>query len=152
VTLLVGSIGVAFCIARFLEHRRVTEPKPADVPRGLFWGAITGFTSFVSHSGAPPYQMYVLPQQLPKLVFAGTSTIIFAIINAVKLIPYWALGQFSTENLHEALLLSPVAVFGTFAGAWLTRIIPDRLFFQLVTIALFFISLKLMWDGARGLI
>ena len=54
------------------------------MPRGLFWGVITGFTSFVSHSGGPPYQVYALPLKMTKTVFAGTSTIAFAIINAVK--------------------------------------------------------------------
>ena len=152
VTLLVGVIGAAFCIIRFLERNRDTPPRPADLPRGMFWGAMAGFTSFVAHQGAPPFQMYVLPQKLPKLVFAGTSTIVFAAINAIKLIPYWALGQFSPQNLREALILIPFAVASTFVGARLTRVLPDRLFFQLVTIALFAISLKLIWDGGRGLL
>ena len=81
VTILVGLIGLAYCIDAVLKARRKLPPKPADVPRGLFWGSITGFTSFVSHAGAPPYQMYVLPQRLEKMVYVGTSTIIFAIIN-----------------------------------------------------------------------
>lgn len=152
VTLLVGVIGVAFCLDRFLKRAEHLEPKPADVPRGLFWGFLTGLTSFVSHSGAPPYQMYVLPQRLPKMVYAGTSTIAFAIINAVKLIPYWALGQLSLANLKEMLVLFPVAIAGTFIGVRLTRVIPETLFFRIVMITLFLISLKLMWDGGRGLI
>ncbi len=77
-------------------------PRPADVPRGLFWGSITGFTSFVSHAGAPPYQMYVLPQRLEKMVYAGTSTIVFAIINLLKLPPYWFLGQVNLGSLRTA--------------------------------------------------
>ena len=95
--------------------------------------------------------MYVLPQRLSKMVYAGTSTITFAIINAVKLIPYWALGQLNVGNLREMLVLVPVAVAGTFLGVRLTRIVPEALFFRIVMIALFLISLKLVWDGARGL-
>lgn len=151
VTLLVGAIGLVFCVDRYLKRAEALPPRPADVPRGLFWGFLTGFTSFVSHSGAPPYQMYVLPQRLPKMVYAGTSTITFAIINAVKLIPYWALGQLNVGNLREMLVLVPVAVAGTFLGVRLTRIVPEALFFRIVMIALFLISLKLVWDGARGL-
>ena len=41
-----------------------------------------------SHAGAPPYQVYVLPLGLEKTVFAGTTTIFFAFVNAVKLVPY----------------------------------------------------------------
>ena len=67
VGLLVGIVGVGFCFNSWRRRHHALAPKPADVPRGAFWGSIMGFTSFVSHSGGPPYQVYVLPQQLPKL-------------------------------------------------------------------------------------
>ena len=70
----------------------------------------------MSHTGGPPFQTYVLPQKLPKMVFAGTSTIAFAIINVVKLVPYWALGQFNPSNLEMAAMLSPVAIIGAVVG------------------------------------
>jgi hypothetical protein len=54
--------------------------------------------------------MYALPQRMEKMVFAGTSTILFAVVNAVKLIPYWALGQLSADNLRIAALLVPPGV------------------------------------------
>lgn len=152
VTLMVGAIGLAFTLER-LRLVGVERPaRAADVPRGLFWGAITGFTSFVSHSGAPPYQMYVLPQRLPKMVYAGTSTILFTIVNAVKLVPYWALGQLSLANLETMLILFPPAIAATFAGVHLTRRIPEKMFFRLVLTALAVVSVKLVWDGASGLI
>jgi uncharacterized membrane protein YfcA len=145
VTLLVGVVGVYYCVTVFL--RRASPPKPADVPRGIFWGTITGFTSFVSHTGGPPFQAYVLPQKLPKMMFAGTSTIAFAIINLVKLVPYWALGQFNPGNLQVAAMLSPVAVAGALIGYKATAHIPEKLFYRLVEVALFIISLKLIYDA-----
>jgi uncharacterized membrane protein YfcA len=137
-------IGLAFCLNAWRKRHHPPPPRPADIPRGLFWGAITGFTSFVSHSGGPPYQVYVLPQQLSKLVFAGTTTITFAAINLVKLLPYWQLGQLRLENLRFSLQLMPVAIAGTFAGVWLVRIIPERTYFVLVYSALFALSIKLV--------
>jgi uncharacterized protein len=151
VTILVGVIGLAYCIDAVLKARRNLPAKPADVPRGIFWGAIAGFTSFVSHSGAPPYQMYVLPQRLEKMVYAGTSTIIFAIINLLKLPPYWFLGQVNLASLETALLLSPLAIIGAYAGYRLTLILPEKIFFRIVEVALFLISLKLVYDGVLGL-
>ena len=103
---------------------------------GLFWGTVTGFTSFVSHSGGPPYQVYTLPLQLPKMVFAGTSTIAFAVINAAKLLPYWHLGQLNAGNLKVAAMLFLPATLAVFAGVRLVRWLPERLFFRLVTWAL----------------
>jgi uncharacterized membrane protein YfcA len=152
VTLLVGLIGLAYCLDLWRKRHLELPPKPADVQRGLFWGALTGFTSFVSHSGAPPYQMYVMPQRLSKLVFAGTSTILFAIVNAVKLLPYWALGQLNSENLPTAAALFPIGIAATFAGVRLVRVLSEEKFFQLVTIALFLISAKLTYDGLSVLL
>jgi len=152
VTLLVGVIGLAFAANILLRKPVVVEPKRAEVAPGLFWGGVAGFTSFVSHAGAPPYQVYTLPLGLTKAVFAGTTTIAFAIINAVKLIPYYALGQLNTGNLKVAAVLALPAVIAVFAGVRLVHLMPEKLFFRLVVWALALISLKLIWDGARALI
>lgn len=152
VTLVVGLIGLAFALNILLRRPAVVEPKRAEVAPGLFWGALAGFTSFVSHAGAPPYQVYTLPLGLSKAVFAGTTTIAFAVINAVKLVPYYALGQLNPANLKVAAVLALPSVIAVFAGVWLVRLMPERLFFRLVTWALLLISLKLIWDGVRGLV
>jgi len=151
VTLLVGLIGLSFAVERVVNHHRVRPPHEADVPRGLFWGTVIGFTSFVSHSGGPPFQVYVLPQRLPKMVYAGTNTVLFAIVNAAKLVPYWHLGQVSVANLETMAILFPPAILATLLGVKLTRIVPEEWFFRLVLAALALISVKLVVDGARGL-
>lgn len=152
VTLLVGMIGLAFAANILLRRPAVVEPKRAEVAPGLFWGGLAGFTSFVSHAGAPPYQVYTLPLGLTKAVFAGTTTIAFAIINAVKLVPYYALGQLNPGNLKVAAVLALPAVVAVFAGVRLVQLMPERLFFRLVVWALALISVKLIWDGAAGLL
>ena len=126
-------------------------PRRAEVAPGLFWGGVTGFTSFVSHSGGPPYQVYTMPLGMQKAVFAGTSTIAFAYINAIKLIPYYMLGQINLHSLEKVLVLMPVAAVSVFAGVRLVKWLPEKLFFQLVTWALLLVSIKLIWDGAKGL-
>lgn len=147
VKVIVGVIGLWYAADIVLKARRKSEPKPADVPRGMFWGTLAGFTSFVAHAGGTPYQMYVLPQRLPKMVYAGTSTIIFAIINLLKVPPYWMLGQINVGSLKVCAILTPVALFGAFAGYHLTRLLPEKLFFRLVEVALFILSVKLLYDG-----
>jgi uncharacterized protein len=152
VKLLVGIIGIAYIADALLKSRRVVEPKPADLPRGLFWGTLAGFTSFVSHAGGPPYNMYVLPQKLEKMVYAGTTTIIFAIINLMKVPPYWHLGQLTVSSLSTGLVLAPLSLIGAWAGYKLTQRLPEKLFFQLVETALFLLSVKLIWDGLTALL
>lgn len=146
-----GLIGIGFCFRMWFGGAYLNRQRPADLPRGIFWGTLAGITSFISHSGGPPYQMYVLPQKLPKLVFAGTSTITFAAINLAKLPPYLALGQFPEFQKGPTALLIVIAVAGAFIGAKLTRILPERLFFKLVEIALFAVSLRLLWKAITDL-
>ncbi len=150
VTALVGAIGFAFALNLLLRPKTKADPRQARVVPGLFWGSITGFTSFVSHSGGPPYQVYTLPLGLTKTVFAGTSTIAFAILNAIKLIPYWHLGQLSVANLKVALVLMPVAAASVFLGVKLVKWLPEAAFFRFVTWALLALSIKLLWDGLTG--
>jgi uncharacterized protein len=146
VTALIGGIGAVFAL-NMLLRRSLPPAREARVMPGLFWGTVTGFVSFVSHAGAPPYQVYVLPLRLEKAVFAGTATIAFAYVNAIKLIPYYALGQLSFSNLKIAAVLAVPASLAVFVGVWLVRILPEKRFFQLVTWALLAVSLRLIWQG-----
>ncbi len=147
ITGIVGAIGLAFALSLILRSARVAT-RPARIGPGLLWGAVTGYTSFVSHAGAPPYQVYVLPLGLSKAAFAGTTTVLFAFINAVKLVPYWALGQLSPGNLKNAALLAVPAAIAVFAGVLFVRVVPQVLFFRLVTWALLLISAKHLWSAA----
>lgn len=150
VTTLVGLIGTVFALNALLRKPVDGPPRRAEVAPGVFWGTIAGFTSFVSHTGGPPYQVYTLPLRMTKTVFAGTSTIAFAIINAVKLVPYYFLDQLNPSNLKIALVLMPPAALAVFAGVRLVRWLPEKLFFQIVTWALLAVSLKLIYDGLLG--
>jgi len=113
----------------------------------LFWGTVSGFTSFVTHAGAPPYQVYVLPQKLPKMVFAGTTTIVFAAINLAKVIPYSSLQSYSLDVFKLCLMVLPVALIGTVSGRIFTRKVSEKWFFLVVHVALFILSLRLMLKG-----
>lgn len=151
ITFTIGALGLLFCLDAFAKRRRPVAARPADVPRGLFWGVLSGISSFISHAGGPPYQMYVLPQRLEKLEYAGTTTILFAFVNAVKVFFYWQLGQVSIAgNLEPTLVLLPISVAAAFLGAFATRRIDERLFFKLVEGVLFASSLLLVVKAIRG--
>jgi hypothetical protein len=144
VGLLVGIIGIGFCLNSWRLRRTEAVARAADPARGVFWGAVMGFTSFVSHAGAPVYQVYVLPQRLPKMVYAGTTTIVFAAVNVLKLIPYAALGQLSPANLRVAAALALPAVLGTISGVRLVRLLPPERYFTFVQLLLFAVSIRLV--------
>ncbi|PDT45201.1 hypothetical protein CO661_24410 [Sinorhizobium fredii] len=145
VGMMVGIVGVAFCLNKWIWSRN-RSPARGTIPAGLFWGAMTGITSFVSHSGGPTFQIYVLPQYLQKMTFAGTSTILFAILNAAKIVPYWEMGQFTGIDMTIALWLAPSAGLGTMLGKRLTEILPEKVFFRVIEVTLLLISAKLIAD------
>ncbi|HKL69138.1 sulfite exporter TauE/SafE family protein [Salibaculum sp.] len=150
VRLIIGGIGTSFAASLLLSRGRDAAARPANKASGLFWTSVSGFTSFVSHSGGPPWQVWVLPLRLSKLTFAGTTTIAFAYANALKLVPYAALGQLGLESLRVAAVLVLPAVLAVFVGLKLVKILPEALFFRFVTWALLGVSTKLIWDGLTG--
>jgi len=97
VRVLIGTIGLVFSLNFVVRRNPEGPPRPARTGPGLVWTTIAGFTSFVSHAGAPPWQVWVVPLRLPKMVFAGTSTAAFAIMNVLKIVPYYFLGQLQMD-------------------------------------------------------
>jgi uncharacterized protein len=145
VKLMIGCMGVGFCLSTWL--RRTPQAKQAvNLKKGLFWGTMAGFTSFISHAGGPPFQIYVLPQRLPKVQFAGTATLLFAVINAAKILPYQLLQPYAYDDLLRAANLIPFALLGTVIGAYVTKRIADVWFYRLVQVGLFVVSIKLISD------
>ena len=148
VRLIVGLIALAFFL-RWLSQRVVRSDKPGrhSIVRGTLCGTLAGFTSFVAHAGGPPYQVYALPLKQPPALYVGTSVIFFAVVNAVKLVPYFALGQFDAANLAASAILMPVAPLATLAGAWLVRRMKPDIFYPFMYGMVALVSLKLIYDG-----
>lgn len=155
VELAVGTISVVFALQR-LWLARASAPavvgRPEKIPwRGVLAGIAAGFTSQIAHAGGPPFQMYVMPRNLPRDVFIGTSSIFFAVVNWMKVPAYWALGQFTREAMLTAAALLPLAVAATYAGVWLVRRVPAGRFYQIVYLLMIGVGAKLCWDGAASL-
>jgi len=152
VRLILGVVTMLF-VLRWLwqKHARAEVAGPRRPVLGVFWGAVSGFTSFVAHAGGPPFQVYVLPQRLAPALYVGTSVIYFAVVNAVKLVPYFALGQFDAANLAASAILLPLAPFATLLGAFIVRRMKAEAFYGLTYATVLIVALKLLWDGVAAL-
>jgi uncharacterized membrane protein YfcA len=154
----IGAIGLGFVAYTWLGPRLLTklgtsadEPRRPHVALGVLWGAMSGFMSLLIQVGAPPFQIHILPQRLDKLTLVGTSVIFFAVVNWMKVLPYFALGQFSPRNFATSLALLPLAIAANFLGIWLVRKTPQERFYQISYLLMFLISVALLWQGWRGL-
>lgn len=150
IRLIIGAIAVLFSLNYWLGGRRNPHPKPENRLKGIFWSAMSGFTSFIGHAGGPPLQVYLLPLKLDKTVFVGTTTVFFMAVNYAKLLPYGYLGLFTEEILWTALVLAPVCPLAMFAGVWLHHRIPEKPFYMVCYVLVFVIGCKLLHDGIAG--
>ncbi len=147
---VIGVISAGFALnSWFKPAQRWIKHKPG-VNAGRFWGFISGFTSFVSHTGGPPLSVYLLPQQLEKSTLQATTVLFFTAVNYFKLIPYALLGQLNFANIKISLLLLPVAALAIGLGVYLHKRVSDKMFYQITYIVLFVTGLKLMYDGWQG--
>ncbi|SED23188.1 sulfite exporter TauE/SafE family protein [Rhodobacter sp. 24-YEA-8] len=153
VRLIVGLVSAAFVLRVLGQHlmQREVQPRGQRPVQAQFWAGIAGYTSFVAHAGAPPLQIYMMPLKLDPKLYTGTLVMFFAITNALKLIPYLALGQFGAENLMASALLLPLAVVSTWVGAWSVRRMRADIFYLLTYVSVALVAVKLIRDGLAGL-
>lgn len=150
VRLALGLIACAFVLNAWFGAEQKVATRPSAFS-GVMWGALSGFTSMISHAGAPPFQMHLLPQQLDRIAFAATAAIFFAAVNMIKVVPFFLLGQFSAENLATSAALFPFAIVTNLLGIWLVRIMPTEWFYRVVYFLVFLISLELIRGGLIGI-
>ena len=83
-----------------------------------------------------------------KLTLVGTTIMFFALVNVMKVAPYFALGQFSTadaRHLRWCCCRSRSPPISSASG-W-SRRTPTELFYKITYMLVFLISLELIWQG-----
>ena len=152
VRLAIGLTSLAFTLNHWFGKRPPETGTQPSAGSGVFWGSLAGFTSFLANSGAPPFQVHVLPQRLDKETYVGTLTLFFASCNALKVVPFFFLGELHTGNLLTSLTLLPLAVATNLAGVWLVRRTPTDLFYRIAYILIFLVSLELIRNGLTSIL
>jgi len=150
--LLIAIITILFVLRYFYDSWKskpgqTTPPKPQNRILASIFSTLSGYASFVAHAGGPPFQIYVLPLKLDPKIYTGMSVRFFAIMNAVKLIPYFALGGLDSTNLTASASLLPVALIATLAGARVVKYLKPQVFYPLMYGMALCAALKLLWDS-----
>lgn len=155
--LLIGIIAITFAGRYFYNrffasHRNDLPARSQDPVRASLWSSIAGYASFVAHAGGAPYQVYALPLKLAPAEYTGTAVKFFAVVNAVKLVPYFALGQLDMANLKLSMSLFPLAPVATIAGVMIVRRMRPEVFYPYMYGMAGLAGLKLFHDGIKPLI
>ncbi len=150
VLLAVGIVTVLFMLDALLPIRKRLPDTPPSPGWGAFWGGGAGLTSFISHTGGPVYQIYALPLGMTPTVYSATTAFFFAIINALKVPPFYFLGTLSVNNLELAAALIPFGLAGVAVGVFLVRRISTKAFYTVAYILILLLGLKILYDGIVG--
>jgi uncharacterized membrane protein YfcA len=152
IRLTVGLIALGFVAYAVIRRNRPVTVHHPKAALGVFWGAMSGFTTTLIQIGAPPYYAFVLPQRLEKMIFVGTTVMFFAAANAMKIVPYSALGQFSSAGLATSAALFPLAIAANYLGVYLVRITPEAMFYRITNWTVFLIGCELTRQGLMDLL
>ncbi|MGL4229738.1 MAG: sulfite exporter TauE/SafE family protein [Casimicrobium sp.] len=146
---LLGTIAVAFALYQFAPRKQIAPPFLPDGTRRWLWCGLSGFTSTLAHAGGPPTTIYLWPKQLDRVQFVALTVVFFAIVNALKIIPYALLGQLTLNNLATSLVLIPLAPLGVWLGVRLNRWISETAFRNTMLALTFALGCRLLYEGLR---
>ena len=144
--LMIGLLGIIFVVyfaakKWILNHIQASQPTWG---KGMIFGFGAGVTSTLAHAAGPVMQMYLLPQQLEKKSFAGTSCAFFWMLNLIKLIPFAMLGRIQPDHLKLGAVLLPVIPLGVALGWWLTHKTEQKHYTILIYSVLLITSITLI--------
>jgi len=148
IKILVGIIAVFFSLQYFLSRSSAKTGEKTPTRRaGVFWGAVSGFTSFTANAGGPAVNAWLLPLKLDKTVYQATTVVFFILINYLKIVPFWMLDLFSVTTLATSVVCLPFALAGLYIGIKLHDRVPVALFYRLCFVFLLLTGIKLLFDG-----
>jgi uncharacterized membrane protein YfcA len=143
----IGFICIAFVLFQ-LAKEQIFRAEGTFAPNhliGIPCGILAGITSTFANGAGPVVAMFLIPQNLSKEFFVGTTVLIFAWINWIKLIFFVPAKIITAETLHYSLILLVFVPLGVWCGLRLNQLIPDKLFMKLVYALTFATGVELIW-------
>jgi hypothetical protein len=149
---LVGSIILISVAIEVLRQSKVGSD-PSDSPAMtnpvavILFGAVTGVTTMAANAGGAAMTMYLIRMRVPMLVFMGTSTWFFFVLNMSKVPFVLALGLITSDSLIANLWFAPLLGLGAVAGYFVFRRMSPVVF---VRVALFLSAVASAWLIIHG--
>ncbi len=145
---VIGALAVSF-VAFQLVKEKVFAVEGAFAPNhpvGIPCGIGAGITSTFAHGAGPLVSMFLIPQQMPKEIYVGTTVAIFTWINWIKMPFFIQQGIITRETLLMGLQYFPLVPIGVWAGVWLNRKFSEKSFLRLIYLLTFLAGLQLISD------
>jgi len=143
----IGALAVLF-VAFQLVKEKIFRAEGAFSPNhriGVPCGIGAGITSTFAHGAGPVVSVFLIPQRMPKEIYVGTTVLVFAWINWIKLPFFVQQGIITRETLLAGLYYAALIPLGVWAGVSLNRRVSEKLFLRLVYGFTFLTGLQLIF-------
>jgi uncharacterized protein len=113
---------------------------------GRLAGYLAGFGSALANLGAPPYTAYMLLQKIDSpVIFLGTTSLFFAIVNLLKLPLVLTNSKILDLHLLASIMWAlPIIPVGAWLGRKTLRVINPQVFEKMMLALLFVLSLLML--------
>jgi uncharacterized protein len=112
---------------------------------GFVAGILTGIISTLAHVGGLVTTMYLLPLGLSNRMFVATATMIFLVVNFLKVTPYLAMDLIQADSLMTGVYLLPGIAIGAVIGFYLNRKTPPVWFNRIILIGITLSAVHLLF-------
>jgi uncharacterized protein len=145
---LIGWIVLLLVLLQTLSQLRrdIFENIPHTKWFAWLMGTWTGITTMLANAAGPVMSLYLLAVGLPKYEFVGTAAWFFLTINLFKVPFSQHLGLINGNSLTFNFMLTPFVLAGIFTGRKLIKIVPQKLFEQLLLVFAAAASLNLIFS------
>lgn len=144
----IGLLAIAFVIFQLVKAA-IFRAEGVFAPNhriGVPCGIGAGVTSTFAHGAGPVVSLFLIPQQLPKEIYVGTTVLVFTWINWIKMPAFIFKGIVTGETLLTGLAYLPLIPLGVWTGVWLNRKVSEKLFLRLVYAFTFVTGLQLIFN------
>jgi len=144
--LALGIIVLIFAVYKIFEKRVMKNLSYSPKNwHGVLAGTVTGFSSALAHTGAPPVSIYLLFQQVAPQTYIGTSVLFFFILNWIKVPYYFYADLFDADRIQTIIWVLPLVLGGAFFGRWLSDRFRKETFEMVIVAFLIVAALMLIF-------
>lgn len=142
----IGAICIVFVVFQWIReylHNGALAYQPRQ-SHGNVCGFFAGVTSTLAHAAGPVVTMFLLPQRLDKEVFVGTTVLVFAIINWLKMPFFVWKGLIHPHTLWMDLCFFPLIPVGVWLGVWMNRRLSQKHFSHIIYVIVLLTGVQLV--------
>lgn len=133
---LLGIFVLIFVVYKLFDKRITSVQYQHHNWHAHLVGLVAGIGSAVANAGSPPFTIYLLLQNITPIVFVGTTTLYFALINLLKIPPLILTGILDWEVLLNVIWVFPVLPLGVWLGRKIINRINQLVFERLMLVVL----------------